>query len=144
MTKQGEIINVKVDPETNGGFDTAPALVTGVHDDGSLAVRVFGVASAGDSVRNYVGDDGEPFDYGNQAAPTASPANTAAATPLTSGMAGVNQQPAAPAAAEVPTVEQLRDYSPEQRAELLAELQQLDTAPAPASDGTPGADTTSA
>jgi hypothetical protein len=63
MSKIGDIITVSVDPESNDGFDQAAALVTGVHDDGSLRVRVLGASAAADTMRNYVGDDGEPFDY---------------------------------------------------------------------------------
>lgn len=59
--KIGDTTTVKVDPATNGGFDEAAAIVTGVHDDGSLRMRVFGETSVQDTTRNYVGDDGEPF-----------------------------------------------------------------------------------
>lgn len=68
----GEFVTVKVDPSTNEGFEDAPALVTGVHEDGSLRLRVFGPTSVQDTVRNYVGDDGEPYQHPDaEAAPAA-------------------------------------------------------------------------
>jgi hypothetical protein len=103
MSKLGEIITVSVDPETNDGFDSAPAIVTGVHEDGTLRVRVFGgQAPTADTVRNYVGDDGEPYDYEDQAAADAD---------TTSG-------PVQPASLE----EQVAALSPEQRGQLRDEL----------------------
>lgn len=69
MSNLGDIITVDVDPDRNGGLDQAAAIVTGRYDDGSLRVRVLGAdTGAGDSVRNYVGDDGQPFDAEKYAA----------------------------------------------------------------------------
>lgn len=117
MSKLGEIITVKVDPDTNGGLAEAPAVVTGVYERGELRVRVL----TDDSVRNYVGEDGEPFVYDDAAAPTTAPA-----------------QQTEPAPAAVPTSDQLAQMSAEDRAQLAAELQQLDNAQAPGGDGSLG------
>jgi len=121
MSKVATFITVQVDPDTNAGFDTAPALVVGENEDGSLTVRVFGALAGSDSVRNYVGDDGEPFVYPDAAAATAA-----------------SHQPATQSGG-MPTAEQLADYTPEQRAQLAAELDQLNAAQPPSQDGTPGA-----
>lgn len=60
----GSIVTVKVDPETNGGYDTAPAIVTAVNEDGTRRIRVFaGVPGGAESFRDYVDDNGEPHDY---------------------------------------------------------------------------------
>jgi hypothetical protein len=61
--KLGQIIEVKADPATNDGLETAAAMVTGVYEDGSARVRVFGAAGTEDTVRNHVGEDGEPYVY---------------------------------------------------------------------------------
>lgn len=62
-SKLGTFITVAVDPASNDGLDQAPGLVTGAYEDGSLRVRVFGSTSEQDTVRNHVGDDGEPYEY---------------------------------------------------------------------------------
>jgi hypothetical protein len=76
VTKAGDILNIEVDPDTNGGLAEAAALVTGVYDDGSLRLRVFGPTSEQDTMRNYAGDDGQPYDHDQQPAPVEQPGDT--------------------------------------------------------------------
>jgi hypothetical protein len=101
----GDIITVQVDPDQNDGFDTAPAIVTGIHEDGSLRLRVLGgVGPVSDTVRNYVDEDGEPYDYEDQAAADADTTSG----PVQPGPASLEEQVAA--------------LSPEERDQLRAEL----------------------
>ena len=131
----GTFITVKIDPETNGGLEDAPALITGVYDDGSLRVRVFGATAADDTVRTHVGDDGEPFVYPDaQPAAPAVPAASAPVNPL-------EEAAVEPAGTLADRVAQL---TPEQRAELEAALRGSSPVeptwpPAPAEDAPPPA-----
>jgi hypothetical protein len=120
----GDIVTVKVDPNTNGGFDDAAAIVTGVFEDGSLRLRVFGANGQDDSTRNYVDEHGEPVAEAADPAPGDVPPPQLDTTPPAD-----STPPATPAG---PTPSQLavevEALTPEQRSQLSAELAQYDAA----------------
>lgn len=99
MSKLGSTITVKVDPAGNDGIDEAAAIVTGVHKDGSLRIRVLGAAGTDDTVRNYVNDHGEPFDY---EAAEAAAAKAASSSTSSSSASSSTPAKAAPAKRSTP------------------------------------------
>lgn len=137
MSELGTFVTVDVDPATNDGLSEAPALVTGVYDDGSLRLRVFGSNSEQDTYRNHVGDDGQPFPYDDQGANAPAVGGAPSAAPAPSPAPAMDAQTSAIAT----EVEQL---TPEERAQLATALADYDaqhaaveTAPAAGSTDAP-------
>lgn len=86
MTKVGDQLQLAIDPNGNAGQDHAPAIVTGVHEDGRVDVTAFVRGPGGtrwvSGVAVYASRDAAEADHDNWAVACYRPDQPAPAAPV--------------------------------------------------------------